>query len=82
MATKGVRHLIIPSRSGVSSQAASDVITMLREKGVNIATPKCDVSSASSLSAALVACADDMPPVRGCINAAIVLQVCPPELRT
>ncbi|XXH03794.1 hypothetical protein Hte_010200 [Hypoxylon texense] len=74
MATKGARNLIIPSRSGVSSQAASDVIAKLREKGVNIATPVCDVSSASSLSAALAACADDMPPVRGCINAAMVLQ--------
>jgi hypothetical protein len=75
MAQKGAKHLIIPSRSGPSSQAASHAVELLRKRGVHVATPRCDVSSAESLSETLQACADKFPPIKGCINASMVLQV-------
>ncbi|KAI1084518.1 acyl transferase domain-containing protein [Whalleya microplaca] len=46
---------------------------MLEAQGVYVATPKCDVSSATALSAVLDEC-HAMPPVKGCINAAMVLE--------
>lgn len=46
----------------------------LTRMGVNIVAPKCDVSSESSLASVLEDCARTMPPIKGCINAAMVLQ--------
>ncbi|KAI0110924.1 hypothetical protein GGR51DRAFT_569554 [Nemania sp. FL0031] len=74
MSQKGAKHLIVPSRSGVSSQAASDVIDTLRLRGVHIETPICDVSSMESLSGVMRGLSVDFPPVKGCINASLVLQ--------
>ncbi|KAJ2998604.1 hypothetical protein NUW58_g268 [Xylaria curta] len=74
MATKGAKHLIVPSRSGVSSQAASRTVDLLQQRGVHIATPTCDVSSEEELSGCLQAHAEEFPPIKGCINASLVLQ--------
>ncbi|KAI0025053.1 hypothetical protein F4780DRAFT_768373 [Xylariomycetidae sp. FL0641] len=75
MARKGARHLILLSRSGASSRAAGQLIKELLKQGVNVAAPECDVSSSTMLSEALGECVQrGMPPVRGCINAAMVLQ--------
>ncbi|KAI5917692.1 hypothetical protein F4810DRAFT_640865 [Camillea tinctor] len=73
MAGRGAKHLIVPSRSGPTSKA-EEVISELRQQGVEIVAPKCDVSSAESLANVLEHCARTMPPIRGCINAAMVLQ--------
>ncbi|KAI0848453.1 hypothetical protein F5Y00DRAFT_270187 [Daldinia vernicosa] len=74
LADKGAKNLIIPSRSGPSSKAASELISELQERGVKAVAPKCDVTSYPSLKELLDDCAGTMPPVKGCINAAMVLQ--------
>ncbi|RWA07367.1 hypothetical protein EKO27_g7737 [Xylaria grammica] len=75
MTKKGARNLIRLSRSGSGSSETAQVVVELQEQGIHVAAPKCDVSSAQMLSAALTECAlDGMPPVKGCINAAMVLQ--------
>ncbi|KAI0119752.1 hypothetical protein F4814DRAFT_458905 [Daldinia grandis] len=74
MADKGAKNLILPSRSGPSSKAASELISELQKRGVKAVAPKCDVTSYSSLAKLLEDCAHTMPPVRGCINAAMALQ--------
>lgn len=75
MAGKGAKNLIVPSRSGATSAAAIEVVSRLRDKGVNIHVPKCDVGDAVALSDMLDGCArDGLPPIKGCINAAMVLQ--------
>ncbi|RSL66807.1 hypothetical protein CEP54_003548 [Fusarium duplospermum] len=74
MVYRGAKHLIIPSRSGPSSLSATQLVDELSKKGVNLATANCDVSSESSLAALLQNCAKTMPPIKGCINAAMVLQ--------
>ena len=76
MASKGAKSLILPSRSGASSISASSAVSELRERGVRVITPKCDVSSPSSLFSMLEDCVrSGVPPIKGCINAAMVLQV-------
>ncbi|KAI1176830.1 hypothetical protein F4777DRAFT_233829 [Nemania sp. FL0916] len=73
MAERGAKNLIIPSRSGISSAAAANVIAELSIKGVRVITPCCDVSSAPELEKLLKDHAG-MPPIKGCINATMVLQ--------
>lgn len=75
MAFKGARNLLVLGRSGVSSRAASEVVQKLTEQGITVMTPKCDISSLSLLSSTLEECGKTMPPIRGCINATMVLNV-------
>ncbi|ORX94601.1 hypothetical protein BCR34DRAFT_608222 [Clohesyomyces aquaticus] len=74
MMSKGVKSLILPSRSGPKSPAAIELLEELRQHGVNVMATVCDVSSFSSLSAMLDDCAASMPPIKGCINACMTLQ--------
>ncbi|KAI0407872.1 polyketide synthase PksD, partial [Xylaria palmicola] len=73
MASKGAKHIIAPSRSGVTTRESQNVMEALLRDGVDIVTPRCDVSSASSLSALVEQYRETMPPIRGCINAAMAL---------
>lgn len=76
LASRGARHLILLSRSGARSEAALALIDELTAKGVQVKSPACDVAVGGSLSAALESCAVAMPPVKGCIQASMVLRVC------
>ena len=74
MADRGAKYLIVPSRSGASSKAAITALAEMKELCVHVMAPKCDVASEASVSSMLDDCARTMPPVKGCINAALVLQ--------
>jgi acyl transferase domain-containing protein/NADPH:quinone reductase-like Zn-dependent oxidoreductase/NAD(P)-dependent dehydrogenase (short-subunit alcohol dehydrogenase family)/ubiquinone/menaquinone biosynthesis C-methylase UbiE len=74
MAKKGAKHLILPSRSGPCAPAAIDLVRELEENGVNVIAPVCDVASADALAELLRKCHGAVPPIKGCINAAMVLQ--------
>ncbi|KAG4264811.1 hypothetical protein FPRO03_00095 [Fusarium proliferatum] len=74
MADRGAKHLIVPSRSGATSEAAAQLVAELASRGVNIVAPKCDVSVREEVAAMLNECLCTMPPIKGCINAAMVLQ--------
>ncbi|KAG5788560.1 hypothetical protein H9Q69_012375 [Fusarium xylarioides] len=74
MADRGAKHLIVPSRSGASSQAAVQLVAELTSRGVNVFALKCDVSIREGVKVMLEECSRTMPPIKGCINAAMVLQ--------
>ncbi|RSM00803.1 hypothetical protein CEP52_008889 [Fusarium oligoseptatum] len=74
MVDRGAKHLIIPSRSGPSSPLARQLVDELTKKGVNLMATNCDISSETGLTTLLQECAKTMPPIKGCINAAMVLQ--------
>ncbi|KAI2601756.1 KR-domain-containing protein [Hypoxylon sp. NC1633] len=74
MADRGAKNLIALSSRGASSRAALDLVSDLEKCDVRVVTTPCDVASPTDLSALLRACAAYMPPVKGCINAAIFLQ--------
>ncbi|KAH8722886.1 polyketide synthase PksD [Phaeosphaeriaceae sp. PMI808] len=74
MVSRGAKQLIVPSRSGAASHAAIQVVSELSALGVKMLTPKCDLSSESAVQGMLSDCAQTMGPIRGCINAAMVLQ--------
>lgn len=73
MASRGAKNLIVPSRSGASSAAASQLVSSLRSQGVSIIVPKCNVAKEAELAALLDDVNQTMPEVRGVINCAMVL---------
>jgi NAD(P)-dependent dehydrogenase (short-subunit alcohol dehydrogenase family) len=75
LANKGAKNIIAPSRSGASSMSALNIILRLRKQGIRVECPLCDVSSSNELASMLDTYANDMPPIKGCINASMVLQV-------
>lgn len=75
MASQGARNLVILSRSGPDSEAAKQLVTELQETCENIATPTCDISDCEALREVMAQCLSIMPPVKGCIQGAMVLQV-------
>ncbi|KAI1775035.1 hypothetical protein F4818DRAFT_451955 [Hypoxylon cercidicola] len=74
MVDRGAKHLVLLSRSGVNSEPARHVVEELVNRGASIAAPVCDVSSVDSLKAILTEYSLTMPRIKGCINAAMVLQ--------
>ncbi|CAG8952791.1 hypothetical protein HYFRA_00009036 [Hymenoscyphus fraxineus] len=74
MMRRGAKNLILPSRSGAVSQAKINLVAKLTENHVHVETPRCDLSSTEEFIAMLKSCAITMPPIKGCINAAMVLQ--------
>ena len=74
MARRGAKHLILLSRSGTRAEAAQNLVANLRAMGVEVATPQCDVASSDSLSTTLMECGSFMPPIKGCLQATMVLR--------
>ena len=74
MAGRGARNLILLSRSGPKATAALELLDELRDSGVRVETPLCDVSSAESLSAILKQY-KELPPIKGCLQSTMVLKV-------
>lgn len=75
LARRGAKHLIVPSRSGATSGEAAETVSQLAALGVTVIASRCDVSSLDALSELLDKLKGTMPPIRGCINASMVLQV-------
>lgn len=75
MASKGAKYLILLSRSGAHSAEAIKLIEELQSKGVHVEAPACDVADVKSLASVLKEVRQVMPPIKGCIQAAMVLKV-------
>ncbi|KAI9892063.1 MAG: Type I Iterative PKS [Vezdaea aestivalis] len=73
-ARRGARNLILLSRSGATSDAAKELVSELEAGNVRVATPTCDITKEESLAMTLEECAHTMPPVKGCIQASMVLR--------
>ena len=69
---KGARHLVLLSRGGASPEGEK-VAAELSAKGAAITSIQADVSNESDLARALAAIRDSMPPLRGVVHAAGVL---------
>lgn len=75
MASRGARNLILLSRSGARSKEAIALKKELEQQGVHVETPACDVVDATLLESVLEQCLQTMPPIKGCIQAAVVFKV-------
>jgi NAD(P)-dependent dehydrogenase (short-subunit alcohol dehydrogenase family) len=72
---RGAEHLILLSRSGKSASGSGPFMAELEAAGCEVRAVACDVASEQQLTKALESCSD-MPPVRGVIQAAMLLRVC------
>ncbi|PKY05111.1 KR-domain-containing protein [Aspergillus campestris IBT 28561] len=70
---RGARNLILLSRSGDKNPYARDFVAELQEQGTSAVTPACNIADRASLAAVLESCTADMPPIKGCIQASMVV---------
>lgn len=75
MASRGARNLIFLSRSGRITKAVGEMISDLEGVGCDVHIATCDVADASRLKAVVAECSASMPPIKGCIQGSMVLQV-------
>ena len=73
MVSKGAQHLVLLSRSGTVHGAAAQEIDSLRAAGANILVRSCDVSSPTAVDALIHTDLSSLPPIRGVIHGAMVL---------
>ncbi|KAK2042693.1 polyketide synthase module [Colletotrichum somersetense] len=71
----GAKNLVFLSRSAGRLEASSKFLKELEQTGCRVKPVSCDVSNESQLAQALQGCKEDgLPPIRGVIQAAMVLQ--------
>ncbi|KAJ5246448.1 hypothetical protein N7468_001431 [Penicillium chermesinum] len=73
LATRGAKHLILLSRSGAATDDAKRLVEELTLSGVNVATPKCDISKREVLEGVIAECSKTMPPIKGAVQGTMVL---------
>jgi len=73
LAGKGARHLVLISRSGPVSNEALSAIAALEDQGVKVLAQACDVTDLPALAALFHQMPATMPPLRGIIHAAVVI---------
>lgn len=71
---RGARNLIVLSRSASADKIRSFSLEM-EPIGCKVYPVACDISDSSSMARALEDCRNNMPPIRGVIQGAMVLQV-------
>ncbi|KAH6658934.1 hypothetical protein BKA67DRAFT_509967 [Truncatella angustata] len=74
MVENGAKNLIVLSRSANSSQRTTSFVTEMAEAGCKAKAIRCNIAYQSDLDRALDDCRSEMPPIRGVVQAAMVLQ--------
>lgn len=75
LVSRGARNILILSRSGGKDAESQGYLGQLRAGGVKTQVYACDITDERKLRDALADAACHMPPIRGCIQSAMVLQV-------
>lgn len=75
MADHGARTLIFVNRSGLSHSQSQATVCELAEKGVRVFVHAIDISNSAQVEQMICELAQTAPPIRGVIQAAMVLRV-------
>ncbi|RAK95751.1 type I polyketide synthase [Aspergillus ibericus CBS 121593] len=70
---RGARNLILLSRSGPASPHARSLVEELQGRGARVVTPACDITNKELLHTVLGVCGQLMPPIKGCVQATMVV---------
>lgn len=73
LAGKGARCLVLASRRGVLDDEGRSAVTRLTASGVRVEIVSCDVGSRNSLDELLARIRSMMPPLRGVVHSAMVI---------
>lgn len=76
MIDHGAKYIMFANRSGLSREESKETVRQLEAKGAKVAVYSCDISDDSHVSEMIKKASRDMPPIRGVIQAAMVLKVC------
>lgn len=74
LAEHGAKHLAFFSRTGGATPEAQQVLNQLRERHVQANVYACDITDKQKLKATLSTMQEELPPIRGVIQAAMVLR--------
>lgn len=74
MVSNGARNFIFVSRSGASTPEAIKFVNSLADGGVHVQVLRCDIADEQKFSTSLRSALKTMPPIRGVIQAAMVLK--------
>ncbi len=80
MASLEATVIIVLSRSGLRSHGAQAMVMEMADVGIKLVVKSCDVDDFEQLDEALSQCAKELPPIRGVIQAAMVLKVSEDEI--
>ena len=72
---RGARNLALLSRSGPATEEARALLQEFKSVGVNVLAPQCDITDAENLKSTVEEILAHMPPIKGCIQATMVLRV-------
>ena len=75
MGDNGARNLILISRSTKRSDEAKELLEELKSRDITVLSPACDIADAAKLSRILQDCSTKLPPIKGCIQATLQLNV-------
>ncbi len=73
LAEKGAKHLVLLGRKGATSVETTDAIEQLRKEGVNVKVAAVDVTEINQMRSLFDQCDKEMPPIKGIIHSAMVL---------
>ena len=75
MAGRNAKNSILLSQSRAKDKDAHDLNDEMAARGFNIAAPACDIGDQDAVSATISELKQSMPPIKGCIQASMVLKV-------
>lgn len=78
----GARCLVLTSRSGAATDEARAAVEQMRAQGARVEVVRADATSSDEMAAAVWQIDDELPPLRGVIHAAMVLDDTPIERLT
>ncbi|KAF1981618.1 hypothetical protein K402DRAFT_425261 [Aulographum hederae CBS 113979] len=74
MVSRGARNIVFLSRSGASTDTARELVSDLEAKGARVNAFACDVSKKDAVAQCFAEVNKTMPPIKGCIQGAMVLK--------
>lgn len=75
MAAKGAGNIVLTSRSAEKHPDVAALVESVAQEGSKLVVRNCDISDANSVAQLAKSCADTLPPIRGVVVAAMVLDV-------
>lgn len=75
MANHGAINIVFISRSGLQKAKAQELVKELSDCGVKATVFACDICDIGALQEVFQDCANTLPPIRGVIQAAMVVEV-------
>lgn len=78
MVRQGARNIVFLSRSGAQKPEARSTLDTLTKEGANVWAYTCDTSNADEVRRVIEECKMSVPPIKGCIQMAMVLKVSAP----